>query len=148
MHARRAIMNAAATALNPLSITGSRVHPGRTRPIAANGEPYLLVYARQEQAAGATMKGAGRKLLRRLNLVVEGVDTGATDTDELLDQIAEQVEAALAADSTLGGTCKDLELAQTEIVPTTDDAERRIVVIRLTFAVVYMTVDTDPATAV
>lgn len=147
MHARRAIVNAAAAACAELQTTGSRVYPGRTRPLDANGEPHLLVYARQEQSASATMKGPERKLLRRLNLVVEGVDSATTDTDALVDQIAAEVEAALAADNTLGGLAKDLELASTEIVTSGDDAERRLVVIRLTFVVTYLTAANDPTAA-
>lgn len=148
MHARRAIVNAAAAALNPLPTTGDRVYPGRTRPLDAATAPYLLVYARREQSASATMRGAARKLERRVDLVVEGIDTGTTDTDAVLDSIAEDVEAAIAADPTLGGTARDLELTSTDITVASDDAENRVVAIRITFAVAYMTAANDPATAV
>lgn len=148
MHARRAIVNAAATAVTGLATTGSRVYPGRTRPVKAETAPHLLVYGRQETSTSATMRGAARKLARELRLTIEGVEASTTDTDELLDTIAEEVETAIAADPTLGGKCKDLWLIQTDIGPAGDDAaERRIAAIRLTFAVMYLTEANAPATA-
>ena len=146
MHARRAIVNAAAAACDLLATTGARVYPGRSWPLTAESAPYLLIYARQEQSASATMRGSARKLMRTCTLFVEGIETGVVDTDEVLDTIAEEVETAIAADHTLGGTCKELLLTQTDINVTEDDSARRIGVVRLTFTVTYLTEANAPAT--
>lgn len=146
MHARRAIVNAAAAALAYRPTTGDRVYPGRSWPVSGESPPYLLVYARQERIDSATMTSNARKTMRLLDLIVEGVDTAQTDTDERLDTIAEEVELALLADRTLGGTCKDMTLAQTDLTVTADDNERRIAAIRLRFVAMYLTAANDPTT--
>jgi hypothetical protein len=45
-------------------------------------------------------------------------------------------------------TARDLELTSTDIAVASDDAENRVVAIRITFAVAYMTAANDPTTAV
>jgi len=147
MHARRQIVNAAAAALAGLASTGSRVYPGRDWPVSADSADYLLVYARQETSQSATMKGAARSLQRVVRLMVDGVTSSFADNDAQLDAIAEEVEAALAADPSLGGLAKDLFLASTEIVVTTGENERRLGRVRLEFAVIYYTAANAPGTA-
>lgn len=147
MHARRAIVTAAAAALANLPTTGSRVYPGRSRPVTSEAAPHLLVYARQEQSGSDTMGGSSRKLMRQLVLSIEGIDTGATDDDAVVDSIAEEVEGALAADPTLGGTAKDFVITRTDITASTEDQERPVRTIVLQFSVFYRTAANDPTTA-
>lgn len=146
-HARRAIVLAAVQALTGLATTGSRVHPSRTWPVAAENTPCLLVYARTERSAPMTMKGAARRLARELTLAVEGVVAETDDSDATLDQVALEVETALAADPTLGGACMDLLLTSTDIEARAD-GEFRAGRIRLEFAVTYHTAANAPSVTI
>ena len=147
MHVRRQIVNAAATALQGLATTGTRVYAGRSWPVPSSASAYLLVYARQEQSASATTGGAARKLLRQMRLIVEGIDSRAADDDAILDTIAAEVETALMADPTLSGEAKDIHLVQTDMIVTADDNDRRIAQVRLEFTATYLTAANAPETA-
>lgn len=146
-HARRAIVLAAVTALTGLATTGSRVHASRAWPVAAGNTPCLLIYARNERSAPLTMKGAARRLGRELVLAVEGVVAETTDSDATLDQIALEIETALAADPSLGGACLDSVLASTDIAANID-GEFRAGRVRLEFAVTYHTAANAPGAAI
>lgn len=146
MHARRRIVLAAVAALTGLPSTGARVHAGRAAPAPVASTPYLLVYARQEQSASATMRGPGRKLQRELTLAVEAVTASADDDDALADTIALEVEAALAANPTLGGVCGDLYLASTAL-DARHEGESRTGRVRLEFTVTYFTAADRPDVA-
>ena len=146
-HARRSIVLAAVQALTGLATTGSRVHASRAWPVEAANTPCLLVYARTERSAPMTMKGAARRLARELTLAVEGVVAETDDSDATLDQVALEVETALAADPTLGGVCMDLVLTSTDIEARAD-GEFRAGRIRLEFAVTYHTAANAPGVTI
>lgn len=146
-HARAQILAAAAALLANLPTTGSRCHISRANPKAAEQGPFLLLYSRSQATQPLTMGGAGRKLRHELVFAVEGVAPEAGDSDATLDDIALEVEAALHADPTLGGRCKDLHLTSTQLAARAE-GEARIGRIRLEFNVHYQTVATAPGTAV
>lgn len=145
-HARRSIVLAAVSALTGLATTGARVHAGRTWPVETAETPYLLIYARREQSGPFTMKGAARTVQRQLTLSIEGITAETTDSDATLDQIASEVETAMAADPTLGGACKDLFIDATDIEARAD-SDYRTGRIRLDFSVTYYTAANAPDTA-
>jgi hypothetical protein len=146
VHARRSIVAAAVAVLTGLPTTGTRVKPGRAAPMPVAQAPYLLVYGRIERSAPITI-GRGRKLQRELTLRVEAVTASADDSDDQVDQIAAEVEAALAADPTLGGRAKDLWLATTDL-DARAEGEARTGRARLEFTVSYHTVAAAPDQAV
>lgn len=146
-HARAAIVAAAVAALTGLATTGARVHPGRSAPKSAGAQPYLLVYGRGEQSTPITMAGPNRKLQRELLLVVEGVAGEAADADDTQNSMALEIETALAADPTLGGTARDLYLSRTTINAQVE-GETRLGLLRLEFSLFYQTVATAPGTIV
>ena len=149
LHARRAIVRAAKAALVGLPAVGDRVYEGLAEPKPATSTPYLAVYARPENSAPIAGKGStARTLQRQLTLEILGVtaEAGTAAGDALLDQIALEVETALAGDPTLGGTCRDLYLARTD--PTARvEGEHRAGRIRLEFTVTYFTAANAPAAA-
>jgi hypothetical protein len=93
-HARTEIREAIVARLTGLPTTGSRVYHGRTRPLEANHQPTLLIYAVNEQS-GRPMEGNPASLGRQLLVVVEGRVNHPSVPDDLLDVIASEVEAAL-----------------------------------------------------
>lgn len=146
MHARRQIVTAAVQQLGALaSIAPEKIKPGRAAPMPVASAPYLLVYGRREQSALATM-GRSPSLQRLLTLRVEVVTAG-DDNDELVDQIAAEVEAALMGNDTLGGACKSLYLSATDL-DARAEGETRIGRAWLDFTVMYFTVAPSPEAAV
>ncbi|WP_428673707.1 hypothetical protein [Reyranella sp.] len=139
MHARRRIVLAVVAALRPLVDAGTvtAIAAGRAAPQPVAKAPYLLVYARTEQSRSINMDD-DRRLQRSPTLAIEAVFASVEDSDEKGDDLALAVEVAMAADSTLGGLIKDIELARTDL-DARADGETRLGRVRLEFAVEYHT---------
>lgn len=106
-HLRKRIRGAVITACTGLATTGSRVYAGRVDPLPDTQGATLLVDMGPEEIVASSLGGAGRLLERRLGLVLRAmVKTHAATYLDTLDQIAKEVEVALAADQTLGGLVK------------------------------------------
>lgn len=143
-HLRKRIRHAAATRLTGLATTGSRVYRARVYPLEDANLPGLLIYTNAERSERMTMPAPG-VLERRLELVVEGYAKDTTDLDDTLDQIAKEVEVAIAGDFGLGGLAKVASLTTTE-VEMVNGAEVPVGMIRLTFEVRYMALEEAPDT--
>lgn len=142
-HARQTIREAFVTALTGLSTTGARVYASRTQPLSRGDLPALLVYAQDENAETSS----GRTLDRTVTITVEGVAAANSDLDDTLDDIAEEVEAAIGADPTVGGVVRDAVYQASEI-EFDPDGETQGGMIRLAFAVDYRTTESNPGTIV
>lgn len=150
-HVRRQIRDAVVQALTGLPTTAARVYVGRARPLAPAHEPTLLVYTRSETA----VRGAGGrqpKLDRVVILDVEGRVSLPDAPDDVLDQIAVEVEAAMwgLADQLgtfLNGLARDIKLVSTEVIAEAA-GERHIGGVRLEYAVAYRTSEGAPGSAV
>lgn len=138
MHARRQIIDAVVIALAGVGT----VYAGRQLPKSIGGAPFVLVYGRQERSAPMTMRGPDRRMERELLLAVEIVTTSTVDED-MDDEIASEVEVALANDPKLGGKCKDLWLSST-LMDARAEGETNIRRARLEFTVSYQTAATSP----
>jgi hypothetical protein len=113
MHVRRAIRDAVAVTLAGIPATSGRVFKARRRPFEDYETPAIVV---ETPADTVTTGGAGpvRPRLQSRDQVVVITVVGA-DQDEdgaidALDGIAEAVEAALAANPSLGLGAKDVQL--------------------------------------
>jgi len=109
-HVRQKILTALATRLTGLTTTGANVFRSRVYPLDTGQVPGLLIYAESETVE----PGSGRKSERQLTIKIEGYAVGPA-IDDILDQIALEVEIAIAAEPTLSGLCKDLLLLTTQI---------------------------------
>ena len=145
-HARQQLRERVATDVTGLTTTGSRVYQSRIYNLEKTDLPCLLVYSKNEDSERDTFKGTNG-LARNLSIVIEGYQKGASDLDDSLDTIAEEVEAALGADPTLNGLAKDSFCASTDIEDT-GDGETPIGLVRMTFNVNYRTTTTAPGTAI
>lgn len=145
MHAAWQIVLAAKQRLLGLATTGDSVHIGRSTPMSIARAPFLLVFARPDQSAPIAGSGASRKLQRDLTLAIEGVVGECDDEagEALVWQIAAEIEAALAGDPTLGGTCRDLFLTSTD-PNARAEGESRTGRIRLEFTIRYFTAANAP----
>jgi hypothetical protein len=90
-HARQQIREATATALTGLTTTGSRVFQSRMVP--QESLPCLLVTTNSEEINPQTI---GNRQERMLELVVHGYAKQTATVDDVLDQIALEVETAMA----------------------------------------------------
>lgn len=150
-HHRQAIRDAVTTAVTGLTTTGTRVFKSRKYPLQEAELPGLLVYALTEEATPITL-GYPRYLDRVLTVRVVGVAKANASLDTTLDNIAAEVETALAADYTLGGLVIELHLANTELMMQTindeEISDKPIGVVALDWSVLYRTIETTPGTGV
>jgi hypothetical protein len=145
-HIRQAIREAIATAITGLAATGSRVFQSRAYAVAASELPCLLVYTLAEDVTKPVFCHPG-EVNRLIQVSIDGIKTATEDLDDDLDNIAAQVEQALALDFTLGGLAKDLQLVRTELQIQGGDSPKPMGIIRMTWAIRVATLEGIPGTA-
>lgn len=136
---RKLIREKVAAILGTPAITGVlAVFQNRQARVAPEEMPCILVYTKSESAEEAI--AAPRQYRRTLKLVVEIVrmDVSATDVDDFLDTVADEIEQRLFQNETLDGLASDTKLSDTEIDFITD-SENEVGFCRLTFDVTYWT---------
>lgn len=131
-HVRTQIRQQIAALVTGLATTGSRVFQSRMRPQDEASLPCLLVTTNDESIDPAV----GEALVRTLSLTVRGVAKGGV-IDETLDQIALEVETALA----------DQYRASLERIEIDfeDDLDKPVGSVSLTYRYQYFTAAGNPA---
>lgn len=142
MHQRKAIRDRVVQILTGLATTGSNVFASRLYPVDAASLPALLIYTLSEASEFDTV-GSSRRLLRQLDLNIEGLAQVNDTLDDTLDAIAKEVEIALATDPALGGTARD-SMLRSSVVAVRKDGEKESGSIVMTYTVTYRTVATNP----
>lgn len=145
-HVRKQIRDSVVTAVTGLTTTGANVYRTRVYPLASGKLPGLAVYTNAETSTNETVT-IPRTKSRLLEMVVEGYVSGTTNLDNTLDTIAVEVEEALTADVTRGGLAKDTQLTATDI-ELVGEGEKVAGVIRMTFEIMYSTLENDVENAV
>lgn len=145
MSTRTSIRNAIGSALTSTGVVvTANLLRGRNNPIASVSFPAAAVYAVNEQIEVRTLSPANRDQYRQLQVMVDYFVSEAvpvvTIIDDLFDTGSAAVEAAVLADVTLGGVCRDLHLTSVEYVIEPDE-DRRWGVARHTFNAIYLTTD-------
>jgi hypothetical protein len=144
-HVRKQIRDAIVTATTGLTTTGSNVFRSRIYPLEQTKLPGLCIFTRSETVEFDTLTMA-RSINRVLDVMIEAYVSATTNYDNTLDQIAVEVEEALAADVTLGGLSKDLQVTAFE-ADFSGDGEQPVAIGRFTVTVQYRTSETDVETA-
>lgn len=144
-HVRKQIRDAIVTAVTGLTTTGSNVFRSRIYPLEQSKLPGLCIFTRSEAVEFDTMTLA-RSISRVLEVQIEAYVSATANYDNTLDQIAVEVEEALAADVTLGGLAKDTQVTAFE-ADFTGDGEQPVAVGRFTVTVQYRTAENDVETA-
>ena len=139
-HARETIRDAVVTAVTGLTITGAKVYPSRVFPLADENLPGLLVYTSNEDIDEEEGKLA-KLQFRNQTVIIEGYDKLSAGLDDQLDDIAEDVEAAM-----FGAGFSTIDLLSTE-TDIEDGLEQPVGKITLTFLVQYITAEGAPGTA-
>lgn len=140
-HVRRQIRDALVTRLTNLATTGTRVSKSRVFPLGDDLLPGLCIYSNQESSEDASV-GLPRLQRRKLELFIEGYAKDANQVDDVLDQIAKEVESAIGAEPTLGGIMTELHLTETRLDMV--DGDKNVGCIRLTYEGSYRVKETAP----
>jgi hypothetical protein len=112
-HPRKAIRLAVIEQLKiGVPSVSDRVFKSRAYPMGRQELPAICVYTLTEPNEELTLRG---RLERRLALAVDIYARATEAPDDELDDIAEEVEAAMNADRSLGKTCLWHFLAETVI---------------------------------
>lgn len=127
MHVRRSIREAAVAILAAnVSAVEGRVYPSRVRGLQEHELPALIVATPAESVSyGSGGPVRPRIQDRSVTLYVDVVAEAAEDVDDVIDDIAESVEAAMASDATLGLGAKDLRLTGSQSTVVGDGPELR-----------------------
>tara|TARA_R100000734_G_C3318312_1_gene112338 strand:- start:2302 stop:2748 length:447 start_codon:yes stop_codon:yes gene_type:complete len=145
-HIRQQIREQVATTLTGLTTTGSNVFQSRVYHLQDSNLPALLIYTATESSEAVTI-GTTRNIERILELNIEGYAKATTNSDDTVDTIAKEVEVALASDVTINGLAKDCFIESTEI-SYNGEGEQPLAVIKMIFAVHYITAEGTPDTAI
>ena len=142
-HARTQIRQALVTRLSGLTTTDNRVEANRIYEVQDASLPALNIIVDAEDVERDTMGGI---LRRSATIVVEGYARASDNIDDVLDQIATEVEIAIAGDPLLGALLSDpMDVVGIDIDL---DAEAKSPAGRISmqYAAAYRTARTDPET--
>jgi hypothetical protein len=143
MSTRTDIRNAIGTALTTAGVVvTANLIRGRNNTIASVSFPSAAVYAINEQIEVRTMPIGRGEQFRQLQVMVDyfTAQTSATIIDDLFDTGSAAVEAAILADPTLGGACRDTHLTSVDYVIEPNE-DKRGGVARHTFNCIYLTTE-------
>jgi hypothetical protein len=138
VHERQAIREAALTLLDGATAAGVRVFKTRLAPLRQAELPAIAVYTDEESVSPDSGTSSPRELTRTVTLAVEGWVKANEDVDDVLDELALEIETAMDADQNLGGTAFDSVLVKTE-TGLKIDGERPMGCVHLEYAVTYHT---------
>jgi hypothetical protein len=144
-HVRKQIRDRLVTTLKAgVSLVSQRVYPTRFYALTSSELPAITVSTVAETSSMATI--GTKTMMRNASVAVDVYVRATSNVDDGLDEIAVQVEEAIAGDFTINGLAKDAVLQSTDI-DFSGDAEQPIAVGRLTFLVRYITAIDDVETA-
>lgn len=130
-HIRKQVRDAFVAQLLNQTVAQDRCLAARPVPNPEKNLPALFVWVRRETSS---RDGTCLPLERRLDVRIVGFVQGRSDTvDDLADALALEVEKAIVADETLGGTVHELTLVQTEI--EAELAQKALASVELTYSV-------------
>lgn len=143
-HQRKLIRQAAVAKLIAAATSaGARVYPTRVAPLRKDLLPAIAVYTEDEEVDPDSEGTSTRELKRYVELVVEGyvAHTSALSADDGMDDLAEQIEAAIDADPNLNSTVGDhgCFLERTETGFADGSSDPLIGVVKLTYRALYRT---------
>lgn len=150
-HARKLLRAAAVTLLvSADTAAGTRVHATRVDPFKKNALPAIAVYILNEEVDLESSEGtAPRELKRIANMEIVGFVGGATEAEvaDAMDDLAEEIEAAMDDDPYIGATAGESILKETDIEIQAGDghSDPLIGIATLTYSVTYRTSPAAPA---
>lgn len=95
-----------------------RVYGNRARSVWPEELPLIAIYTRNETCT--EFEKSPRTLKREALVAIECIAKADESLDDTLDQMAEEVEAAIGSDESLGDVCSDCILQDTETTLSAD----------------------------
>lgn len=147
-HQRELIRHAVVTLLTGANTAaGSRVVGTRVEPHQQRLLPAISVYTLSESVDQDSALRSPIELTRELKLEITAwvAHADAFPVDDAMDDLAEQIEAAMASDYYIAGTVADQILESTEMQVVEDDgrSDPLVGIVTLTYAITYRTVPAD-----
>jgi hypothetical protein len=125
---------------------GSRVYASRLAPVSEDelkeDGPAILVYARMEKYNADKdygVEGIATNVERELTLVTEAMTLGGETVDDKLDDMAEEMEAALSDFEIPGFETARIRLIESDIDVITEQVKRPVGAIGLVWQIKYRT---------
>jgi hypothetical protein len=150
-HPRKLIRQAVVALLaGANTAAGARVQGTRVEPHKKSQLPAISVYTLREPVdQAASNDTAPRELTRDVKLEITGwvAHSDVLPVDDAMDDLAEQIEAAMDADPYLGGKAADSILEDTVMQVLEDDgrSDPLIGIVTLTYSATYRTSPAAPA---
>ncbi|BAD78984.1 unknown protein [Synechococcus elongatus PCC 6301] len=145
---RREIRSAIAAALMEKTAAEDRVFQSRTNTLTEDELPAIMVLSRSEKIPsperGHPPSGWNSSIRRTATIAVECVAQVLQDIDDVLDDLAGEVEAELEHLTIAGMESAELRLTETEL-DVSYEGSLPIGAVRLTYEVAYFTVYRDCA---
>ena len=146
MHPRKAIRHAVVALLKNVTGADERVYATRTDTLKKSGMPAISVYTLRDPVRPDSEDAAQRELTRDLKLEIACwvSHSDALSVDDAMDDICEQVEAAMEADRYLSGAAGDSVLEGTvmQVVEEDGRSDPLIGIATLTYSVTYRSIFT------
>lgn len=134
-HSRQNIRDAVVAALIAgNTAAGAEVYASAVYPTET--VPAIIVYSLNETAAPGGFNFIRRELT--LTITARAAKTSEAEIDEVLDDLAAEIETLMKADRTFGRLCTTSYLSGTEIT-LTDEAEKPKGSLDLTYKFIYQT---------
>jgi hypothetical protein len=105
LHERKQLRDAVVAQLKAgVASVSNRVYPTRKPPNLEGQLPVINVYTPSDQTDEASANSASRELWRYAQVVIEAYVEAIDNADDAIDAIALEIETAMDADDSLGGT--------------------------------------------
>lgn len=142
-HVRTQIRERLATQLGA-TVTSASIRSGQIFPLAPEMLPALLVLTGAERVAAASI-GSPPMLTRDLEVNLVALVAAEDGHEDALDQIAAEVEQAIATDRTLGGLVREFQLSS--LRPAFDtDASLPVGRLEIVYSTNYRAIEGAPQT--
>lgn len=145
-HARKQIRDAVVALLQDLDTTANRVYASRLYSLEESELPSVSVFTTDTGNDEVVTRVTQNKLFQReCPVVIEGHALADENVDDVLDQIALEVEVAMSAPIVVGSRTLPAQLKSTskELI---GDHEAQVGIVRLTYLATYVTSESTPDT--
>jgi hypothetical protein len=140
-HIRKQIRDAVKALLAGGTVPADQIYGGRAHPVDENKCPMWRVFTPQEISEPMEM-GSPREVRRIVRVSLEAFAHGV-DVEDQLDDLAVEAEVAMAADLTLGGLAKVLQLSGSDM-SVNGEGRKTLGRLELTYDIETRTLDADP----
>ena len=140
MHYRQRIRDAVKDSLLAAStLASTNVFTSRAKPVLEILQRQQMVLSVYTSDESSTKSPDSHNLVRTLIVSIEGMAGGGDDLDDMLDTLADQVEAAIDSDPTLGNLLTEEMELQSTTSEITARGNQQVGAFRMDYSCIYMT---------